>query len=760
MKSQKLLRVVSIFTMLSIIISMFSFAFAADTENTNVTEVPLLVIIASFDADGDGENDYDDSDRTKLFADTSSPVYGEQWAYSKPEEHYQKLFDENYTYSLINFYKEMTLGRVYYVPAEFDKDVPGQTIQKGVMSIVIKRKHPGASNDAGGTISAIIKATDEYIDYKKFDTNGDGKVTQKELGIAIMNAGADHAYTGTYANTSYPKGYFAVHGTSQGCTVTLDGVKITSGSSKGNVSNFGEYSTPGTLMPIGVIAHELAHNLGAEDLYYRNPGYGGTAITGWPMPYRFSLQCTGNSCGNSAKPAYLDPYQRIYLGFADCEVVGDGEHTLYSTCSGKYKVLRYNTPDPNEYYLIEVRLKEGFETGLLTGSEGGIMVWHIDESINGKYFAGGNADTYYFCEAGATSPHDPGIVPLFRTGWNELGTRMLQTNPADPCYYKSADPKTAVFDSSNFRSATNGTISLNSYPANWVGQETYNVHIEVLSEPGQEMKIKISSEMNAVFKPDLTVSSPAQTKTSITLLGSIASANGEKISDIGFIISEKSNPTRENGTFIPAKLNDDGKTFTAVAQGLEMSKRYYFVSCASNENGEGQSTINSITTSGEEIERTYFTVKMYKNINGKNKNLTEKNVNFGETLTYSFPMDSSVKRGYVFVGWFTDEDLTEPYDMNYTQDHYGIITLYAKWVEEGTETSATTAYVTTAATESQQITTPSGSSSGIATETTSGTSVVGEKGIGTTLTIIIICASAVLALCVVFFCVAKKKMRK
>ena len=52
----------------------------------------------------------------------------------------------------------------------------------------------------------------------------------------------------------------------------------------------------------------------------------------------------------------------------------DGVYTIYSTCTNKYTILRVNTPDPDEYYLIEIRLKEGFEQKLTSGDSKGGMI--------------------------------------------------------------------------------------------------------------------------------------------------------------------------------------------------------------------------------------------------------------------------------------------------------------------------------------------------------------------------------------------------
>ncbi|MBR6743727.1 MAG: hypothetical protein IKM00_00715, partial [Clostridia bacterium] len=447
----------------SIRIPVEEIANATKIEAKPVTEkkdIPLIVILANFDADGDGENDWDESNPSKLYSDKTKPYYGEQWAGSDLMEHYDLYFGEGM--SLTNYYEELTMGAFRFVPIEFDVVPPNSPVQNGMIEVVVNIPHPSASNDAGGTITKIFEATDPYIDYTKYDTNKNGAIDATELGVVILNPGQDKS-NGT--NSMGGRQYFQVHGTSQGLNASCDGLTFS------KVSNFGEYGKSGGIMQIGTPAHELAHNLGAEDLYDTNRnGHGGATVTGWPRAYDFSLECNGNHRGNGAYPTYLDPYHRIYLGWAEEVVVGDGVYTISSTLTDKYTVLRVNTPDPDEYYLIEVRMKEGFEAKLTNGiSQGGIMIWHIDEALNRRYFVEGSAST---STAVAGKRHDPAIVPLFRTGYDVAGQYMLDTTPDDPFYYFSeVDPYAAVFDSGKFHSVTNGTQSFNSYPKSWEGKE-------------------------------------------------------------------------------------------------------------------------------------------------------------------------------------------------------------------------------------------------------------------------------------------------
>ena len=157
---------------------------AADksSSDTDIKKVPLLVIIASFDANGNGINDYDPSNPTKLFEDKTKDYYGEQWAGTTPEDQWDRYFGDT-GYTVANYYKELTMGKMTFVPAEFTKKAPNQTKQNGVLAVTLKKPHPTASGNAIPTILDIIRATDEYIDYAAYDVNKDGRCTQDELEI-------------------------------------------------------------------------------------------------------------------------------------------------------------------------------------------------------------------------------------------------------------------------------------------------------------------------------------------------------------------------------------------------------------------------------------------------------------------------------------------------------------------------------------------------------------------------------------------------
>lgn len=640
---------------------------------TETTEIPLLIILASFDANGNGVNDWDENDPDKLYSDSTQDYYGEQWVGTKLTDHYDQYFGDGY--SLTNYYDELSMGAFHFVPIEFDVMPENSPVPNGMIEVVLDIPHPSASGDAQGTITKIFSACDPYIDFSKLDKNGNGKIDEMELGVVILNSGADASSSSgrTGGNSSYPRFYFEVWGTSQSLNAYLDGVSFS------KVSNVGEYKTVGSILPIGVPVHELVHNLGAEDLYDRNVNATGGTITGWPRAYYFSLQCNGNNCGYGTMPSYLDPYQRIYLGWAEERVVEDGVYTIYSTCTDKYTVLRVNTPDPDEYYLIEIRLKESFEKNLTGGdSKGGIMVWHIDEGINRRYFTSGMASSSY-ADASTGERHDPGIVPLFRGAYDKTGQLMTSTNPMDPFYYLSDDISTAIFNSGDFRSVTNGTQSLNSYPASWEGKQNFNLKIEVLSEPGQEMTIKITTGTKD-YAPILSAEYSEKTYDSITVKGTVDAMNEAVISEYGIMLA--TDPDFQENVVIKVPELGENNTFTALFDGLTPETRYYYKVFVNSDNGYAEATGNTPTSSMPK-PKEYATITLYSDVGASGYGIR---VDFGETL--SIPAGwlrsiSNKKPGYTLEGWYYDESLTEPFDMNTviesgTED----FSLYAKWVEE------------------------------------------------------------------------------
>lgn len=614
---------------------------------------PLLVVLLSFDADADGENDFLTNPNMlttmKLPDGSLNPVYGEQWAYTKASDWKDRFFGDT-GYTLKNYYKEMSGDRFYFKPA----DETQGTANDGVIDLVLPQRHPQAvqtitGKNTGGAflvLAEALKACDQYVDFKAYDTNNDGGLDSNEFNVVFIHAGYDKS-AGTVVgipeikfNVSANSGRLPVGSNAEGVpgaqAPNLDGVYVCA-DGWGAYTLFGEYRKYSQVLnpdgvtyswyngyyPIGTAAHELGHAIGFTDVYDYD-----SKVANWPQPTMFSLQGNGNygciipdglefgTAGytpgypiTGEVPTHVDPWQKINVGMMSDTTVVDGTYNVGSILSGKYNILRVNTPDPREYFLIENRQPEGFDKGMyyndnytidgvtknvkLNYKTGGIIVWHIDEDIIDQYFGIkriNGSGTYTPSGAAGTTRHDPGIVALFKNSLDsttglfratdaETGKALKSGYPIDPFYYKK-DGANGVFNSNSFVSAATRTRSLNSFPA---GVSTdYNLKIEVLSEPGQVMKVKITGATE--YAPRVTTDAAASiTAYTASLSGAVVSDSGQTVTERGFVYSTASNPTLTNGT--KAIAGSGVGNFNTSINGLIENTTYYARAYAINKAG-------------------------------------------------------------------------------------------------------------------------------------------------------------------------------
>ena len=160
--------------------------------------------------------------------------------------------------------------------------------------------------------------------------------------------------------------------------------------------------------------------------------------------------------------------------------------------------MKIPTPNPDEYFLCEVRIKEGFERMLTKGEErGGVVFWHVDESVNREWFL--KAQCVSSNRPGGRR-HDLGNALLPREGFETVHNgdgSFYKFGPLwdkdraekDPFFYKSGDEKTFLFDSSLYCGAASMSYSLNKFPEGV--SPDWKLTVEVLDEPAEKMRVKI-----------------------------------------------------------------------------------------------------------------------------------------------------------------------------------------------------------------------------------------------------------------------------
>ena len=264
-----------------------------------------------------------------------------------------------------NYYKEVSGGSFYFTPVQETAGLAND----GIIKVTLNYPHPNTGSNTGYANQKIVQdaltAADPYINYSNFDTDGNGSISANELHIVTIVAGYEAAYGGAITPS--------VWGHRWSTSVNLDGKYLS------NYTQQGELHLD-HMATIGILCHELGHDLGLPDLYdydYSSNGVGIHSImAGGSWAYQSGY------AGNS--PTHMDAWSKTALGFANPAIVNSsGSYTVNSANTNQYNVLKIPTSNKNEYFLVENRQFAGFDIGLANTcrDKGGIAIWHIDESI-------------------------------------------------------------------------------------------------------------------------------------------------------------------------------------------------------------------------------------------------------------------------------------------------------------------------------------------------------------------------------------------
>lgn len=306
------------------------------------------------------------------------------------------------------YFSQATLGKMALTPAP---ETHG-TVQDGVVGwLSLPMPHPNrgitgskdpaiteqqkkqASHNMRLAVKAAIEAADPYVDFSRFDTDGNGGLSRAELSLVIITAGYESSYGG-YKPTYSPANWghrWSLGNFNDGIGVVpapvVDGVRVADYALDGGYSSFGEWmqsnATNGHRSTIGVMVHELGHDiLGLPDLYDTDgssAGVGGLCLMG-----AGSWGCEP-PCYGGELPVLLSAWSRIVTETVRPRDVMGNELLPISPAASSGDVVRLGTGLGNEYFLLEQRRAQGFDRGLLRWdpafeSYSGLAVWHVDES--------------------------------------------------------------------------------------------------------------------------------------------------------------------------------------------------------------------------------------------------------------------------------------------------------------------------------------------------------------------------------------------
>ena len=323
---------------------------------------------------------------------------------SSEDLHRDQLFGE--TNSVKKYYHDQSRGKLELVPA----------LDLEVISVTLSRDHPDRLLSGGGDNESAEKAHREEV---KFVTqtlkaalekagknlsdfaNKDGYVTPNEVCVYFILAGYEESAGLNNRPAVWAHAWGSIEEEGPLHTVEVDGVVLT------DWAMHGELIYDGLPMQIGVMAHELGHQLcRLPDLYDVegvNDGLGA-----------FSLMAGGSWGTNNAGipgslPVNFDAWTRQYLGWEKPRQPADGP-VAFSTPglgegTGSVKLLR-GGHRTTEYFLAEIRDFSGWDEGLeglllrefdeedilelWENFKGGLLILHVDETIGSGSLDEGN----------------------------------------------------------------------------------------------------------------------------------------------------------------------------------------------------------------------------------------------------------------------------------------------------------------------------------------------------------------------------------
>ncbi|MDP8232616.1 MAG: M6 family metalloprotease domain-containing protein [Candidatus Zophobacter franzmannii] len=221
--------------------------------------------------------------------------------------------------------------------------------------VTLQRTHDsfGPQNQWSTFASLAIYGAEPYVNFANFDNNGNNVVE----GVVIIHAGQGQESSGN-TNDIWS------HHSSLGVPANVDGMSIQKYAIAGESGSFGLQAG------VGVTAHEFGHLLGVPDFYNTGSGADPDCTGEW------DLMSSGAWNNNSWRPAHHNAWSKVFLGWMDMDYLEmPGNYTI-SNSNITEEVYAVETPDYDEYFLLENRQQTGYNT---YAPGHGLLIYHVDE---------------------------------------------------------------------------------------------------------------------------------------------------------------------------------------------------------------------------------------------------------------------------------------------------------------------------------------------------------------------------------------------
>ncbi|MEO0075412.1 MAG: M6 family metalloprotease domain-containing protein, partial [candidate division WOR-3 bacterium] len=230
---------------------------------------------------------------------------------------------------------------------------------------------------------------DSNVNFAQFDHEHYGSGTEylgySFVHVIIVVAGYEASYSSTAPRPKTWRHHWYMPGdgykSNDYCSCwPLNGRLCVGGSVKGyGYILIGEKSLSNTIIGQGLVAHEIGHDFGLPDLYdydKETNGYG-NGLGYWCL--MASADWLGNPWGS--KPGHFSAWCKIDRGWASPTVIQNAKILNAQIPSVEsvptvYKLIPYNLPSCQQYFLVENRQKKKFDVAL---PGAGLIIYHVDD---------------------------------------------------------------------------------------------------------------------------------------------------------------------------------------------------------------------------------------------------------------------------------------------------------------------------------------------------------------------------------------------
>ncbi len=307
-----------------------------------------------------------------VFALTLMGQYPDLSGYYTQPEFQSQLYDgPNPTGTVTEYYTEVSYNQLYFTgDAKGWYDVPGNL-----------QSYVGGNGGPQFVVDVIVDAdpTLNFADYIQY-YDGQGRPRISFLAIVHSGAGAEAGANNIWSHrwnfTVLPgQGPYTTNDVDpiSGQNVIIDGPYAIMPERNGSNNN------SGTLIEIGVFAHEFGHIFGIPDLYDTDGSSEG--LGNWCL---MGGGAWGGSGTTPETPVHMSAWVKKELGWVTPINITSFQNVLSVPNVEEnpivYRMWRGSSITP-EYFLIENRQKIGFDVNIY---DSGFLIFHVDETQNGN----------------------------------------------------------------------------------------------------------------------------------------------------------------------------------------------------------------------------------------------------------------------------------------------------------------------------------------------------------------------------------------